>query len=231
MSSFADVACRGGGPRGPWILRGDRKPSDRTAGPAGRFGKTWSGRVSCLARQSGFLANVRFGSKADIQQCLTNVRFTPKSGHWNSVAKCPLCAKSGHRARRIQLCRPPAAKKDKKREIVSHQQRRHPKRGNPVCGSHKRRRVVDRCERDGANKVERTHNIKKPHQQFRASRLCRDRWNGDHCQDSCNKIAVGGRVGKLWRNARIGAPDVRNIKPRRRKEWSSRIGNKIALAS
>ena len=23
-----------------------------------------------------------------------NVRFTPKSGHWNSVAKCPLCAKS-----------------------------------------------------------------------------------------------------------------------------------------
>ena len=131
----------------------------------------------------------------------------------------------------IELCRPTAAKKDKKREIVSHQQRRHPKRGNPVCGSHKRRRVVDRCERDGANKVERTHNIKKPHQQFRASRLCRDRWNGDHCQDSCNKIAVGGRVGKLWRNARIGAPDVRNIKPRRRKEWSSRIGNKIALAS
>src|SRR6516162_4544591 len=25
------------------------------------------------------------------------VRFTPNSGHWNSVAKCPLCAKSGHR--------------------------------------------------------------------------------------------------------------------------------------
>ena len=25
-----------------------------------------------------------------------NVRFTPKSAHWNSVAKCPLCAKSGH---------------------------------------------------------------------------------------------------------------------------------------
>ena len=25
-----------------------------------------------------------------------NVRFTPKSGHWNSVMECPLCAKSGH---------------------------------------------------------------------------------------------------------------------------------------
>src|SRR5215469_10700384 len=29
-----------------------------------------------------------------------NVRFTPKSRHWNSVAKCPLCAKSGHSALR-----------------------------------------------------------------------------------------------------------------------------------
>ena len=25
-----------------------------------------------------------------------NVRFTPNSGHWNSVVECPLCAKSGH---------------------------------------------------------------------------------------------------------------------------------------
>ena len=25
-----------------------------------------------------------------------NVRFTPKSGHWDSAAKCPLCAKSRH---------------------------------------------------------------------------------------------------------------------------------------
>jgi hypothetical protein len=24
-----------------------------------------------------------------------DVRFTPESGHWNSVAKCLLCAKSG----------------------------------------------------------------------------------------------------------------------------------------
>ena len=40
--------------------------------------------------------NVRFGSKADIGEGVTHVRFTPKSGHWNSPAECPLCAKSGH---------------------------------------------------------------------------------------------------------------------------------------
>ena len=31
---------------------------------------------------------------------LPHVRFTPKIGHWNSVAQCPLCAKSGHSALR-----------------------------------------------------------------------------------------------------------------------------------
>src|SRR6516162_10784404 len=40
--------------------------------------------------------DVRFGSKADIDDCLGHVRFTPKSGHWNSAAQCTLCAKSGH---------------------------------------------------------------------------------------------------------------------------------------
>ena len=40
--------------------------------------------------------DVRFGSKADIGARLRDVRFTPKSGHWNSVVECPLCAKSGH---------------------------------------------------------------------------------------------------------------------------------------
>src|SRR5262249_12419772 len=43
-----------------------------------------------------YLRNVRFGSKADIEAPPTNVCFTPKSGHWNSVGKCPLCAKSRH---------------------------------------------------------------------------------------------------------------------------------------
>src|SRR5262249_17867565 len=28
-----------------------------------------------------------------------SVRLTPKSGHWNSVVECPLCAKSGHSRR------------------------------------------------------------------------------------------------------------------------------------
>src|SRR5262249_35256270 len=38
-------------------------------------------------------ADVRFGSKADIDPLSLHVRFTPKSGHWMRV----LCAKSGHR--------------------------------------------------------------------------------------------------------------------------------------
>ena len=45
--------------------------------------------------QSTISADVRFGSKSDIAVRLHNVRFTPNSGHWNSVAQCPLCAKSG----------------------------------------------------------------------------------------------------------------------------------------
>src|SRR5215469_10390885 len=47
--------------------------------------------------------NVRFGSKADIAAPPTNVRFTPKSRHWNSVSKCRLCAKSRHSALRQRL--------------------------------------------------------------------------------------------------------------------------------
>ena len=43
-------------------------------------------------------ANVRFGSKADIAVGPHEIRFTPESGHRNSVAQCPLCAKSGHSA-------------------------------------------------------------------------------------------------------------------------------------
>ena len=42
--------------------------------------------------------NVRFGSLADIEALSLDVCFTPKSGHWNSVTECPLCAKSGHSA-------------------------------------------------------------------------------------------------------------------------------------
>ena len=35
------------------------------------------------------------GSKADIGARPINVRFTPKSGHRNSVVQCLLCAMSG----------------------------------------------------------------------------------------------------------------------------------------
>jgi len=45
-----------------------------------------------FAGQQSSAAHVRFGSKADIARDQVNVRFTPKSGHWNSAAKCPLCA-------------------------------------------------------------------------------------------------------------------------------------------
>jgi hypothetical protein len=49
-----------------------------------------------FAGQQSEAAHVRFGSKADIGACPRDVRFTPKSRHWNSVSKCPLCAKSRH---------------------------------------------------------------------------------------------------------------------------------------
>ena len=38
-------------------------------------------------------ANVGFGSKADIGACITDVRLTPKSGHFGKRRSCPL---SGH---------------------------------------------------------------------------------------------------------------------------------------
>ena len=38
--------------------------------------------------------DVRFGSLADIGVGPRHVRFTPESGHRNSVVECPLCAKS-----------------------------------------------------------------------------------------------------------------------------------------
>src|SRR5215472_254556 len=48
------------------------------------------------------VANVRFGSKADIAAPPTNVRFAPERGHWNSTVKCLLCAKSGLMHRNIR---------------------------------------------------------------------------------------------------------------------------------
>src|SRR5262249_5010170 len=42
-------------------------------------------------------------SEADIGARPSDVRFTPKSGHWNSISKCPLCAKSRHSEERTSL--------------------------------------------------------------------------------------------------------------------------------
>jgi hypothetical protein len=42
------------------------------------------------------LANVRFGSLADIGDRKIDVRFTPKSGHRQLPLSCPLCAKGRH---------------------------------------------------------------------------------------------------------------------------------------
>jgi len=49
-----------------------------------------------FAQQQSCAPHVRFGSKADIDVCRLHVRFTPKSGHRNSLQRCPLCANSGH---------------------------------------------------------------------------------------------------------------------------------------
>ena len=51
--------------------------------------------ASCLPRLAKLIVSVAFGSKADIPSGPRHVRFTPKSGHRNSVVECPLCAKSG----------------------------------------------------------------------------------------------------------------------------------------
>jgi len=49
-------------------------------------------------------SNVRFGSKADIAECETNVRFTPKSGHSLRRLERPLlCQKRTHAPQ--QFCR------------------------------------------------------------------------------------------------------------------------------
>ena len=50
----------------------------------------------CQSPKVREVANVRFGSKADIGVRPHDVRFTPKSGHGWVQLQCPLCANSGH---------------------------------------------------------------------------------------------------------------------------------------
>jgi hypothetical protein len=59
-------------------------------------GKGLSDRIAALRRSNPATAHVCFGSKADIGAASGNVRFTPKSRHWLSALRCPLCAKSRH---------------------------------------------------------------------------------------------------------------------------------------
>jgi hypothetical protein len=43
-----------------------------------------------LAQQQFCEAHVRFGSKADIEACPSDVRFTPKSGHWLDIGRAQM---------------------------------------------------------------------------------------------------------------------------------------------
>jgi len=82
------------------------------SGPGAMF--VWSRRAGQIFGASGYesqrsgarcgdrrctatlLANVRFGSKADIRASVSYVRFTPESGRFPRRRSCPLSAKSGH---------------------------------------------------------------------------------------------------------------------------------------
>jgi hypothetical protein len=50
------------------------------------------------AARNSKTVDVRFGSKADIDERLTDVRFAPESRHCWATVGCPLCANSRHRA-------------------------------------------------------------------------------------------------------------------------------------
>ena len=53
-----------------------------------------AGGRSCDSQQI-LTANVRYGSKADIATVSVNVRFTPESGHRNSIVECPPVSQVG----------------------------------------------------------------------------------------------------------------------------------------
>src|SRR5215469_3730809 len=57
------------------------------------------GPIGHSAKQQFSKVHVRFGSKADIAECLTDVRYSPESRHRETLLECPLSAKSGHMQR------------------------------------------------------------------------------------------------------------------------------------
>src|SRR5262245_1617419 len=70
--------------------------ADKFPPPHGRLRHERTGHTK-HSTWKGF-AYVRFGSEADICSAKWHVRFTPKSGHVQCSRRCPLRAKSGHRA-------------------------------------------------------------------------------------------------------------------------------------
>jgi hypothetical protein len=61
--------------------------------PPGSVLKTQKRDLFCV---SNFFASGLFRAALLLSERRPDVRFTPKSGHWNSGTKCLLCAKSGH---------------------------------------------------------------------------------------------------------------------------------------
>jgi hypothetical protein len=53
-------------------------------------------RVDVHVSMRTLLADVRYGSKADISQCNRHVRFTPESEHSAARVACPLWANGEH---------------------------------------------------------------------------------------------------------------------------------------
>jgi len=68
----------------------------RHTSPPGSGDGIVAGQINAPKVAGQPLPHVRFGSKADMGPHQLNVRFTPKSGHWNSATQCLLCANSGH---------------------------------------------------------------------------------------------------------------------------------------
>src|SRR5262252_1780533 len=68
-------------------------PAPRTKSGIKRLSHFWIENCAVRRTQAG-PQPCPLWVKADIAECETNVRFTPKSGHRNSLAGCLLCAKS-----------------------------------------------------------------------------------------------------------------------------------------
>ena len=66
-----------------------RAPSNRSQS---RTNQSLASRLSKNAASS----TSDFGHKRTFRRLRRTSALPPKSGHWNSAARCPLCAKSGH---------------------------------------------------------------------------------------------------------------------------------------